>query len=360
MSASMTHSASGTPVSQGHLVAGVPRTMMQSAGAPPPPLYSQPMVPGTSVPFTNANGMVTRDEFIRSMTASIRGQQMASGSFQPFASYAGVASHQQHATGVEGPRIVPQQPMQPRTQLQLMAHATHPHFQAATASYPSYPSYSQQLSSAAPPSSLPSNRLQPLASQRMQQHGGPVRQEQPQRSLASTAPPPRADFLYDDRELHRQALAEDLWRVEEADLQRRVTMLENLIRRSNEMPALDLAGRGVLDEDREPPDPAGYVSNGEHFAKQRVGPLLAPWQNEREGQAPVWQAPEEGFYTDLERERFRAPLERKEKEKVERWHQEHPLIMALAGDWCVRLGNQRIDVIFTGSVCECVCVILDE
>jgi hypothetical protein len=132
-------------------------------------------------------------------------------------------------------------------------------------------------------------------------------------------------------ELRRQQLAMKLWHNQEEDIRRRVTMLENLIRRTVDLPTFDVVGAKKIKDDavisRRHVEP-----NGKAFAADWCPfPVEGQYDN---------QVPEGSYYYQDPWARMKqAELEHHQETNTHKWRMMHPMTMAVAGD-CQYVGRQ--------------------
>jgi len=139
-------------------------------------------------------------------------------------------------------------------------------------------------------------------------------------------------------DVRRQKLAKQLWQAQEEDLSRRVTMLENLIRRTVDLPAYDTIGvakqkkRFEIKDDYENYDQAHSAPFSSHFE----GPLSGPKDWQVRDANGVEASPQ--YYVSPPEARMQGQSDYLEACRTVQFRAQHPVTMALAGD-CQYLGR---------------------
>mmetsp|Transcript_60243 Transcript_60243/g.143589 ORF Transcript_60243/g.143589 Transcript_60243/m.143589 type:complete len:215 (+) Transcript_60243:84-728(+) len=162
--------------------------------------------------------------------------------------------------------------------------------------------------------------------------------------------------LLDNGALWQQAAEQTLWQSMEQELSDRVAMLENLIRRTNDMPPRDMAlqrdrqqaiMRAQQEEDRArgvqtfathgwigPFFPDGQSHRASEFSQ--VGAVVPgvsineAAQDRSAGVTPV-QAVERDLFFDPIKAEHQAVMDRQQKARVMAYRYDHPQLMRLAG-----------------------------
>jgi len=125
------------------------------------------------------------------------------------------------------------------------------------------------------------------------------------------------------KELRRQQLAQQLWQSQESDLVRRVTLLENLIRRTADLPAFDVSADDRKKRERKIQDQlAAERVHNLQFQQLYDGPFYRPDQ----------ATSETGFFTNPGEERYMVEHQMVEHLKNETWKDHNQLTMFMAGD----------------------------
>lgn len=153
----------------------------------------------------------------------------------------------------------------------------------------------------------------------------------PEEHLHPCAMPEEAAVKYHpDRnsDLQRQKLARDIWKTQEEELTRRVTMLENLIRRTVDLPTFDHAG---IEKKKKRNETGEYESDdAAHrtpFASLNEGPVYGA----RDSQ--VTDPSLDIYYVDPARARMQADMDYLMAGESMRWRARNPVTMALSGNY---------------------------
>jgi len=156
-------------------------------------------------------------------------------------------------------------------------------------------------------------------------HAHPSIREQQQPRPAAAPPPPQPEPRPEQNaDLRRQQLARQLWQAQEEDLTRRVTMMENLIRRTVDLPCFDVAG-----------DPGAKKNGptGESYERNENAPgfsLQGPVAGQQD-----WQVKDESgsvFYIEPEMASKQAQSDVQRAEATMEWRSQNPVTMFMAGD----------------------------
>mmetsp|Transcript_73125 Transcript_73125/g.136687 ORF Transcript_73125/g.136687 Transcript_73125/m.136687 type:complete len:213 (+) Transcript_73125:71-709(+) len=161
--------------------------------------------------------------------------------------------------------------------------------------------------------------------------------------------------ILDDGMLWQQRAEEAVWQAQEQEISDRVAMLENLIRRTNDLPARDLAygrdqaqARQMREEAESRRGPQTFAAHGwvgpfysDGRAHQiaefpRVGAVVpgVSLGNAVQGQyarAMPLQAVEHDFFFDPAKAERQALKDREQKARVLAYRYDHPGLMSLAG-----------------------------
>mmetsp|Transcript_48135 Transcript_48135/g.127456 ORF Transcript_48135/g.127456 Transcript_48135/m.127456 type:complete len:137 (-) Transcript_48135:68-478(-) len=120
-------------------------------------------------------------------------------------------------------------------------------------------------------------------------------------------------------ELRHQEYSRRLWQDKEGHLAARVTFLENIIRRANEVPPQDvLAGERVSSMRTSGRDSGGQHALGQNFATTYHGPVVT----EEHG----------AIYLDASKMNHQLKLDAEHRDRAIRWQYDNPITMTLAGN----------------------------
>mmetsp|Transcript_42139 Transcript_42139/g.66819 ORF Transcript_42139/g.66819 Transcript_42139/m.66819 type:complete len:241 (+) Transcript_42139:95-817(+) len=128
------------------------------------------------------------------------------------------------------------------------------------------------------------------------------------------------------RDIENQYMSQQLWESHEKDLTRRVTHLENLIRRSVELQAVDV-------EKERKEERRTQLWQSQEQIRTHATPFnqiyYGPVQGQFDGQAPN----NPGYYMEPEKAVLQATVDHEEANRIMTWRQRNPVTMALAGDY---------------------------
>jgi hypothetical protein len=133
--------------------------------------------------------------------------------------------------------------------------------------------------------------------------------------------PPGCDLEHD-----KQSVSQQMWESQEEDLTRRVTHLENLIRRSVELKAIDVPA--VKREER-----MDAMWQYEEWHRTHDLPFSWSYYGPIPGQLDEQAPRNPGYYLLPDRAIHQATLDYEEACRVMQWRMRHPVTMALAGDY---------------------------
>lgn len=141
------------------------------------------------------------------------------------------------------------------------------------------------------------------------------------------APQPLPDELPEVKngELRRQQIAMRVWTQQEEDLTRRVTMLENLIRRTVDMPAYDVVGINRMTQEQR--DRYDGERSRAPFTETFDGPITAELDTQ------VRNLENNTYYVEPAKARLRVQHNQLMAQKQEKWRNEHPITMTMSGNY---------------------------
>jgi len=140
---------------------------------------------------------------------------------------------------------------------------------------------------------------------------------------ADLEPPPAEIPKVENSELRRQQIAMKMWQQSEEDLTRRVTMLENLIRRTVDIPAFDT---NTFDRERQLVQWQDTDRGVAMFLDQHEGPLVGGLDSQ------VKDAEANKYYQHPRQAMLQAQKRQLQLQADEEWRNLHPITMTLAGD----------------------------
>lgn len=151
----------------------------------------------------------------------------------------------------------------------------------------------------------------------------PTEQSNVQKQKADLGPLPDELPKVPNSEIRRQQIAMQVWQKQEQDLTRRVTMIENLIRRTVDMPAYDVR---AINRDQNSRDRQEPFKGDVPFNEVYVGPL--PGGED----CQVKDAQANTYYVEPKKAMLQAEKKQLEADAKLQWRNEHPITMTMAGD----------------------------
>lgn len=142
--------------------------------------------------------------------------------------------------------------------------------------------------------------------------------------------PPVPHKVINHSELHRQEVAMQLWVDHEEDLRRRVTMLENLIRRTVDLPSFDVPGHEKSKRKQYTPSKPDEAHR-RPFSDTYSGPVIG--EEDTQVYDPTGKSsPESIYYQEPTKAKQQANVDQIKMAQTMGWRHRHPTTMALAGD----------------------------
>jgi len=134
-------------------------------------------------------------------------------------------------------------------------------------------------------------------------------------------------------ELRRQELAQQLWQAQEEDVSRRVTMLENLIRRTIDLPSVDVAGIERKKAQRSSEEYEEWMKGHSDPFVQTYMPVMGRDDYQVSKQVRESEAPANMFYVEPQKAQLQAQAEYMKMEETMKYRRQNPVTMFMAGDY---------------------------